>query len=247
MTRVVRLLACLVAAIVLVGAPVTPSSGSTAPRAVRLVTFNVFKDLDHAKWQADWNRLAKRADIVFLQEAVNVRVRTLANRRAWKVRQATGQYSDDVALAFRTSVVRTISKFHVVRMLTHRSCRPDLVVGSRYLATARVVLTDGRALTVAVTHLPPGSCTNDTYQRMMSHVHSWARAHQGQLVLGADWNQQVKNDPGNISRNTRLRPHGVGIDGFQIKMSLTVTGSQALGTDADYHSDHVPVQVTIRR
>jgi endonuclease/exonuclease/phosphatase family metal-dependent hydrolase len=248
MTRLLRRLVCLIAATApFVTAPATASSASATPHTVRLVTFNVLKDLGHAKWQADWNRLAGQADIVFLQEAVNVRVRTLANRRAWEVRQATGRYADDVALAFRASVVRSISNFHVVRMLTHRSCRPDLVVGTRYLATAHVVLDDGRALTIAVTHLPPGSCTNDTYQRMMSHVHAWAQAHQSQLALGADWNQQVKNDPGNISRDTRLRPHGIGIDGFQVNMSLAVTGTRALGTDADYYSDHVPVQVTIRR
>jgi endonuclease/exonuclease/phosphatase family metal-dependent hydrolase len=247
MMRIVGRLACLFAATALVIAPASSSSAAAATHTVRLVTFNVFKDLDQAKWQSDWNHLARRADIVFLQEAVNVRVQTLADRRTWRVRQATGQYADDVALAFRASAVRSISNFHVVRMLTHRSCRPNLVVGSRYLATARVVLNDGRALTVAVTHLPPGSCTNDTYQRMISHVHAWAKAHQSQLTLGADWNQQIKNDPGNISRDTRLRPHGVGIDGFQINTSLAVTGTRALGSDADYYSDHVPVQVTIRR
>jgi endonuclease/exonuclease/phosphatase family metal-dependent hydrolase len=247
MMRLVPRLACVFAATALVVAPATASARSTTPQTVRLVTFNVFKDLDHAEWQADWNRLARRADIVFLQETANVRVRALADARSWEVRQAKGRYAGEVTLAFRASAVGTVSHFHVVRMLSERSCRPGLVVGSRYLATARVVLNDGRRLTVAVTHLPPGSCTNDTYQRMISHVRAWAKAHQNQLVLGADWNQQIKNDPGDISRNTRLRPHGVGIDGFQINTSFAVTGSRAVGTGAGYYSDHVPVHVTVRR
>lgn len=248
MTGLARRSACLItAATCLTIAPAIPASAATAPRTVRLVAFNIYKSLDHAKWQTDWNRIAKQADIAFLEETPNVRVRTLVNKRTWTVRQATGQYRSEVTLVFRRSVARKVSNVHVVRMLTHRSCRSDLVVGSRYLATAHVVLTNARALTVAVTHLPPGSCTNDTYERMAAHVRTWATAHQRRLVLGADWNQQLKNDPGGISKATDLRAHGVGIDGFQINKRITVTRTRLLGSDSDYFSDHVPVQVTIRR
>lgn len=244
----VRRLVCLITATAcLAFAPAIPASAAAATHTVRLVTFNIYKDLDHPKWRADWNRFARQADIVFLQETTNVRVRTLVHSRTWRVQQATGQYSSEVTIAFRRSVVRGISGFHVVRMLTHRSCRAGLVVGSRYLATAHLVLTDGRTLTVAATHLPPGSCTNDTYERMAANVRAWAKEHQSQLVLGADWNQQINNDPGNISQATSLRPHGIGIDGFQINKRIVVTRTRLLGSDSDYFSDHVPVQVTIRR
>jgi endonuclease/exonuclease/phosphatase family metal-dependent hydrolase len=239
----------LVAALVAAAACVAPAPSATAARdrpTIRLVTFNIYKDLDRAEWQADWNRLKTSADIVFLQETPNVRVRSLADRRTWKVFQARAQYPGEVALAVRGSAVRTVARFHVVRMLTHRSCRPGLVVGSRYLATARVVLRDGRALTIAATHLPPGNCSGP-YRTMIAHVRSWAKAHQSHLVLGADWNRAITRDPGDIAGSTNLRPHGVGIDGFQINRRIPVTRTRILGSDAEYHSDHVPVQVTIRR
>ena len=55
----VRRLVCLITATAcLAFAPAIPASAAAATHTVRLVTFNIYKDLDHPKWRADWNRFA---------------------------------------------------------------------------------------------------------------------------------------------------------------------------------------------
>lgn len=225
--------------------PTTP-----APRvaqSVSLVTFNLDKNLGPRRWQHDWDRFKTKADIVFFQEASKIRVSTLATSPTWRVLQATGRYSSEVALAVRSKSVPTVVDFHVKYVLPHQSCGSHHGVGSRYLAFAHVVLADGRRLTVASTHLPPARCFGSPYSTMMKRVRTWARNHQRHLALGADWNKRVTGDPGSFVQKTALRPRGVGIDGFQISERIPAGSARRIGVDSDYRSDHIPVQVGITR
>jgi endonuclease/exonuclease/phosphatase family metal-dependent hydrolase len=118
-------------------------------------------------------------------------------------------------------------------------------IGPRYLVSAVLVLHDGSRLRVTSTHLPHAGCADAVYDAMVSHVQRWVRHHPQQLVIGADWNRPIATDPGDFRSRTRLRPHGVGIDGFQVDRRVRTRGTRALGTDGDWLSDHEPVRVLV--
>jgi hypothetical protein len=126
----VSTLACLLVATTVVALPYTGRGAVRAvaarrvqaARTVRLVTFNVDKNLDSGH-SHDWDLFKKKADVVFFQETTRLRVRTLAGGGTWVVRQgASGSKRSEVALAVRRSVLHgglssTVSGFRVIRVL----------------------------------------------------------------------------------------------------------------------------------
>jgi len=234
---------CLVAALL---APPTAAADDTAKSrpALRVVTFNVFQDLDAAQHRQDWLALRHRADVVLLQETEGFRVADLVASRRWKVFQAGGDAGES-AVVVRRSAVRSAGGLLVRRVLSAQDCA-GAGIGPRYLVSARLVLRNGATLRVASTHLPHAGCSNAVYHRMTTHVRAWVRHHRQRLVIGADWNRRDRSDQGRLGATTRLSPHGVGIDGFQVDRRVRVGRASRLGHDVDWASDHEPVRVTVR-
>jgi len=213
---------------------------------LRVVTLNVFQDLDAAQHRHDWKRLRSRADVVLLQETAGFRSADMVRSRRWKVFQAAGDRGES-AVVVRRAAVRSAGGLQVRRMVSGHDCA-GAAIGPRFVVSARLVLDDGSHLRVASTHLPHAGCSDAVYHRMTRHLRTWVRHHRQPLVLGADWNRRVRSDPGGLGASTRLRPRGVGIDGFQVDRRLRVRSTTRLGHDAGWAtSDHEPVRVTLRR
>jgi len=137
---------CLVAALL---APPTAAADDTAKSrpALRVVTFNVFQDLDAAQHRRDWLALRHRADVVLLQETEGFRVADLVASRRWKVFQAGGDAGES-AVVVRRSAVRSAGSLLVRRVLSAQDCA-GAGIGPRYLVSARLVLRNGATLRVA--------------------------------------------------------------------------------------------------
>jgi endonuclease/exonuclease/phosphatase family metal-dependent hydrolase len=225
-------------------AAATAATTARARPPLRVVTFNVFQDLDTAQHRHDWRALRRHADVVLLQETAGFRVSDVVGTRRWKVFQAAGDRGES-AVVVRRSAVRSATRRQVKHVLSAQDCA-GAGIGPRFLVSVRLVLHDGTRLRVASTHLPHAGCSDVVYARMIRHLRAWVRHHPPRLVIGADWNRRVRSDPGRLGATTRLRPRGVGIDGFQVDQRLRVVRTSRLGHGADWASDHEPVRVTIR-
>jgi endonuclease/exonuclease/phosphatase family metal-dependent hydrolase len=221
------------------------SGSATAKRSVtlRVVTFNVFQDLGLDEHRSDWEALKRRADVVLLQETAGFRVSDMVTGNRWQVFQGQGLRGES-AVVVRRSAVRSTGRLHVRHVLAPQDCN-RAGIGPRYLVSAVLVLRDGSRLWVTSTHLPHAGCSDAVYDEMVSRVQTWVGHHHQHLVIGADWNRDVESDPGDFRSRTRLRPHGVGIDGFQVDRRLGTKGTRALGSEDDWLSDHEPVRITI--
>jgi endonuclease/exonuclease/phosphatase family metal-dependent hydrolase len=219
-------------------------AAATSGAGLRVVTFNVFQDLGAREHRRDWKSLRKRADVVLLQETAGFRVSDMVRSPRWKVFQADVDRGES-AVVVRRAAVRSAGRPLVRRLLPAQDCA-GAGIGPRFLVSAQLILRNGARLRVASTHLPHAGCSGAVYHRMTRHLRAWVRHHRERLVIGADWNRRVRSDPGELAEKTRLRPHGIGIDGFQVDQRLHVGGAGRLGRDGDWASDHEPVRVTIR-
>src|SRR3954447_16495945 len=220
-----------------------PAVARTGP-VLRVVTFNVFQDLDAGRHRHDWKRLRTHADVVLLHETARFRVSDMVRSRGWKVFQAAGDRGES-AVVVRRAAVRSAGRPLVRRMVSAHDCA-GAAIGPRFLVSARLVLRNGSHLRVASTHLPHAGCSDAGSHRITPHLRSWVLTPRLRLVIGADWNRRVRSDPGGLGASTRLRPRGVGIDGFQVDRRIRLRGTARLGHDADWDSDHEPVRVVLR-
>jgi len=237
---------CLTAA--LASQPAAEATGHHATESrppLRVVTFNAFQDLDAAQHRHDWLALRTRADVVLLQETAGFRVADVVRSRRWRVFQSGGARGES-AVVVRRSAVRSAGTMRVTHVLSARDCS-GAGIGPRFLVSVRLALRGGGHLQVASTHLPHAGCSDAVYRRMIGHLRVWVRHHRQPLLIGADWNRRVRSDPGRLGATTRLNPHGVGIDGFQVDRKVTVRRTARLGHDATWASDHEPVRVAVRR
>lgn len=241
--------ASLVAGLVSVTAP-----AHAAAVQVRLVTANLDFNISQAKVAADWkNEIAPNADIVFLQEAKNVKLASFVDTSTWIVRQDTSS-SDRAgsALVIRRSAVKSISDYGLVEGVAASSC-PGGGIETRWISKAQVRLTNGRLIRIASLHMPPGRCQtgpSGPYNRMAGNVVAFAKRTDMPTLLGADWNKVVDADPNDIGKQTGLKPYGPNsasgdatrIDGFYASKAFSATGLKHL---ADDNSDHNPVQMKV--
>jgi endonuclease/exonuclease/phosphatase family metal-dependent hydrolase len=239
-------------AVGMLASAVTTSSASADARsdrqqrtqpALRVVTFNVFQNLGLPAHRQDWRRLRSRADVVLLQETTGFRVRDMVHSRRWRAVQADGDRAES-AVVVRRSAVRKVGAVRIRRISSSHDCE-GADIGPRYVVSARLVLRGGARIRVASTHLPHPGCADSVYAAAIRHLRRWVRGHHGRLVIGADWNRTVADDPGGLGAHTRLRPYGVGIDGFEVDHRLHVVRTHRLGGDEDWASDHEPVRVTL--
>ncbi|KFA93430.1 hypothetical protein Q664_09620 [Archangium violaceum Cb vi76] len=75
---------------------------------------------------------------------------------------------------------------------------------------------------------------------------AFAKRSERLLVLGADWNKVVDDDPNDIGTRTGLKPRGpdegTRIDGFYVSQVINTNDLHKL---AQTGSDHRPVKMTI--
>lgn len=232
-------------------APATTAATLSAPAELRVVTANLaFRG--NAGVAEDWKTIGPAADIVFLQEAKNVVLRDILDLNTWIVRQDTS--ADAVqgsAVVIRRSVVQSAGELVLVKGVDANDCNDPVLGGimTRWIARVDVLLNNGRSIRVASLHMPPARCQDglgSPYAVMADNVVAFANRADRLLVLGADWNKIVDDDPNQIGARTGLKPRGPDdgsrIDGFYVSQ---VIGTNYLQKLAQTGSDHRPVQMTI--
>lgn len=241
------------AALASVQSATTPTTVATlsAPAQLRVVTANLaFRGNPGVK--EDWKTIGPEADIVFVQEAKNVVLRDILDLDTWIVRQDTS--SDAVqgsAVVIRRSMVQAADQLVLVKGVDANDCDDPVLGGimTRWIARVDVQLNNGRWLRVASLHMPPARCQDglgSPYAVMADNVVAFANRSERLLVLGADWNKVVDDDPNNIGARTGLKPRGpdegTRIDGFYVSQAIGTTDLHKL---AQTGSDHRPVKMTI--
>lgn len=221
------------------------SGPALAAQSLRVVTANLaFRGAPGVT--EDWKVIGPEADIVFLQEAKNVDLRSILGDQ-WIVRQDTS--SEDrqgSAVVIRRSVVQSAGELVLVKGTDGDPCG----IMTRWIARVDVQLLNGRWLRLASLHMPPFRCQTGIggpFAVMADNVVAFANRSDRLLVLGADWNKVVDDDPNEIGARTGLRPYGpdVGlrIDGFYASRAIAASDLHKLPeTNED---DHRPVKMTL--
>lgn len=229
----------------------TPTASLTAPAELRVVTANLaFRG--NAGVAEDWKTIGPEADIVFVQEAKNVVLRDILDLNTWIVRQNTT--ADDVqgsAVVIRRSMVQSAGELVLVKGVDANDCNDPVLGGimTRWIARVDVLLNNGRSIRLASLHMPPLRCQDgigSPYAVMADNVVAFANRADRLLVLGADWNKIVDDDPNQIGARTGLKPRGPDdgsrIDGFYVSQAISTNYLYKL---AETGSDHRPVKMTI--
>jgi hypothetical protein len=250
MKRIATLVGAALAVVAASGAAIAsvgpaPSQASLlAPAELRVVTANVAFRGD-AGVRSDWNIIGPEADIVFVQEAKNVNLRNILGD-GWIVRQDVS--SDDrqgSAVVIRRSMVNAVGELVLVKGTDSDPCG----IMTRWISRVDVQLLNGRWIRAASLHMPPGRChtgPGGPYDIMADNVVAFANRSDKLMVLGADWNKIVDDDPNQIGARTGLRPYGPDfgdrIDGFYLSPAI---GGRDLHKLPQTGSDHLPVKMTI--
>lgn len=245
MRRTTLILATLLAT--LAGTSSVPPASAAATVQLRFVTANVdfgAPETTPAKWR---NLIAPNADIVFLQEAKNLRLADFVDTSTWIIRHGTVANEADSedrlgsAVLIRRSVVTDLTDWDLVKGVDASPC-PDGGIMTRWIAKLKVKLTNGRWVRIASLHMPPPRCQTgigSPYDRMSDSVVDFVQRTDMFTVLGADWNKTVDDDPNGIGRRSGLEPNGPDsgdrIDGFLYSPQLTNCCMTQLGQVSDGH------------
>ncbi|MFT7839793.1 endonuclease/exonuclease/phosphatase family protein [Saccharothrix sp. BKS2] len=248
--------AALVASGLTAFAPSAPASAAGAVQ-LRFVTANINFDADQSVVRDKWrNLIAPNADVVFLQEAKNVRLSDFVETSTWIIRHGTSAAEDDSedklgsALLIRRAVATEVADYGLVKGVDASPC-PRGGIMTRWLAKIKVKLTNGRWIRVASLHMPPLRCQTGPggpYDRMADSVVAFADLTDMPTVLGADWNKVVDDDPNAIGRRSGLEPNGPDlgerIDGFMYSPRLRNCCLTQLGLASRGHPA-VQVKLTV--
>jgi len=216
------------------------SEASAASQRIRYITFNVDFNNSAAQIDSDIQALKSQADIVFFQEAKWV---TIANSfgSGFTVHQVTtqGDAKQGSAIAVRNSAISNVLASGLrLGVDNHGEEMLD-----RYIAWADVTLTNNLVIRIMSLHMPPGRFQY-LQPIMADNLATFVAESPYPVIVGADWNFTVNNDPYNIQGDTGLTPKGIGIDGFYYDSSITTFVSIAELTGLNVNSDHDPVKMT---
>lgn len=206
---------------------------------VRFVTFNVNFNNSYAKIKADVQTVAPNGDIIMFQEAKGVTIDDFLDA-SWTVVQVVnqGDAKRGSAIAIRNSIM-TQKIAQGLRFGVDSNGEQML---DRYIAWADVKLTNGQILRVMSLHMPPARYAY-LQPIMADNLVTFMGETSYHVVVGADWNYTVTNDPYDIEGRTGLIPRGSGIDGFYRDNSVVKFTSLTKMTGLAINSDHDPVQM----
>lgn len=243
-----------------------PAAVAQAPKAaaagsvtLRFMTANVDFTASPATVKEKLNAVIDDGDpdIVFLQEAREVKLAKIVEPKVWIIRHGTVSGERDSsdrlgsAVLIRRSVVTKVKDFGLVKGASLRSTDPGgCRMQTRWITKLKVKVANGRWVRIASLHMPPADCQEGSkgpYVRMASSVVKLVKRSGMLTVLGADWNKNVDADPNNIGKRSGLTANGLDkgdlIDGFLYSPTL---GNDTLEPTSigvvSYH--HRAVQIT---
>jgi hypothetical protein len=207
--------------------------------SVRFVTFNVDFNNTAQQIDSDISAVSPNADIIMFQEAKWVSIADSFGS-GWTVYQVTdqGDAQQGSAIAIRNSIKSQVLATGLVLGVDHGSA----AMLDRYIAYADVKLTNGLVIRVMALHMPP-----ERFQylqpTMASNLEDFVNQTPYPVVVGADWNYTVNDDPYDIQGAVGLIPKGSGIDGFYYDDSAADFVSLTKMSGLNCNSDHDPVKM----
>jgi hypothetical protein len=242
------LLAASGMALASVSRPATEAAAASA--TLRVVTANLaFRGPDAVR--KDWDTIGPEADIVFVQEAKNVRLRDILGD-GWAVRQDTSsEDKQGSAVVVRKSMAKSVGDLVLVKGTDASSCgAPGEGIMTRWIARVDVQLNNDRWIRASALHMPPPRCQNgpgSPYAVMADNVVAFVKRGGPLPILGADWNKVVDDDPNEIGARTGMKPRGpdsgLRIDGFYIASAMSSANLRFLPQTG---SDHRPVAMNVQ-
>jgi hypothetical protein len=213
---------------------------------LRLVSINLYWRQSRERKIKDINDVKGQADIICFQECYNTPVRATLGS-GWNFHQGNGPGNEDNAIAWRTSRAKLIDKGY------HHIAKLDAARNKTFkIAWVKLLIDGEKRLVVGSTHPPHGGYTrydSGLYGRCMDGTVEWWRKHAdwGNVIIGGDWNKQIKDDPGNLASRLPGVWSGAakterGIDGFLRHQNIEKTRSYTEGL----FSDHPAVYVHVR-
>lgn len=219
--------------------PLVWSQAVAAPLSVRFVTFNVNFNNTAAEIKADVQAVSARSDIIMLEEAKGVTVDNFLDS-SWTVVQVVdqGDAKRGSAIAIRNSIMtQKLAEGLRFGVDSHGEAMLD-----RYIAWADLKLTNDQVIRVMALHMPPARF--EYLQPILAdNLVTFIGTSPDPVVVGADWNYTVTNDPYDIEGRTGLVARGVGIDGFYRDPDVVSFTSITQLTGLNVISDHDPVQM----
>ena len=208
-------------------------------QTVRFLTLNVDFNDSVQKIQADVQQVAPYGDIIMFQEAKTVTIDNFLDAQ-WTVWQVVdqGDAKRGSALAIRNGI---ITKVLATGLRFGVDSNGEAML-DRYIAWADIKLLNGTTIRAMSLHMPPARYSY-LQPRMADSLTTFVRETNYPIVVGADWNFTVNDDPWNIKQSTGMIPHGVGIDGFYILPADVTYKSISKLTALDVNSDHDPVEM----
>ena len=231
-----------------------PAPALAARAKLDVVTANVaFGKGSQDRVERLFRSLPGRTDVVFLQEArdVNISKRMIGDR--WAIRQdaAAPETRGSAVVVRKGRAVAGVGPLTLTPAVRASTCRdhPNGGVGLRYIASVPLQLArNGRTIRVASLHMPPIRCDypGGPYAETAENVVAFANAFAEPLILGADWNKTVDDDPNAIGARANLMPRGLDtglrIDGFMLERKPAIKAGQPKRLPG-FGSDHQPVIV----
>lgn len=213
------------------------------PVDIRFITFNVDFNKTAQKIQADVTKVLPHADIIMFQEAKWVNLASFVNAD-WYVYQVTnqGDAKQGSAIAYRKSVVTQRISTGIVLGVARE---PGMDLLDRYMNYMDVRLTNNQVIRLIALHMPPQRYV-ELQTPMANNLATLANGTSHPVIVGADWNFTVNNDPRKIKQKTGLEPKGIGIDGFFYDTTATSFTSLTEMTSLNVASDHDPVQMILK-
>lgn len=197
----------------------------------KVITFNMDFGLGNAAWQHDLNQAMDVADAICVQEAKNANLEAMA-RPGWVVYQnRKDTMHAGTALLWRKDRARALNKGQTLLVDPGAIDR----IQKRYITWADLEVDGEDVITIAAVHMPPIEVRKELYGPAAQNVVDFVHAHQKHpLLIGADWNWQVSQNPDRLATRTNMVFRGVSIDGFLIDKALDVNDTWS----TDYHVEH---------
>jgi endonuclease/exonuclease/phosphatase (EEP) superfamily protein YafD len=230
------------------GALVVPAPASAARTEIKVMSANVKFGKGSAKRvKRLFNHAAERADIVFLQEARDVKVTKRLTGPGWAIRQdKSTPATRGAAVVIRKASVKRFGKLILTPAVQGHPCG----LGDRFIASVPVLLDNGTRVRATSLHMPPRRCDTPggPYSRMAQNVVAFANRVDVPLLIGGDWNKVVDQDPNGIAARSSLMPRGMNggsrIDGFLIERRPATKAGEPVRL-ADFGSDHQPLLLRV--